>query len=261
MPELTINNQVIDAPAGVTLLEAIRKMGIEVPALCQLDGLPGYGACRLCLVEIQRSEEDGQPEVVAACTYPVQEGLEVTTDGPKAIEVRRMMFEFLLSRCPTSTVIKELAAADGVYESRFAGDGRKDELCILCGLCVRVCRDLVGAAAIGFIERGAQREVAAPFYLQADACIGCAACAAVCPTGAVHIEDIDGQRYLHTWNTMVRLHTCPDCGEYFTPEPMAFLKEEVPVSEELWGLCPKCRRQRTVNQLDIIRDAGFHSLA
>lgn len=261
MPELTINNQAIDMPAGVMLLEAIRKLGIELPALCHLDGLPGYGACRLCLVEVQRPGKDSQPEVVAACTYPIQEGLEVTTDGRRALAVRRTMFEFLLARCPTSTVIKEMAATDGVFESRFPGNGREGELCILCGLCVRVCRDLVGAAAIEFSGRGVQREVAAPFYLQADACIGCAACAAVCPTGAVRIEDEDGQRYLHTWNTTVRLHTCPECGAYFTPEPMAFLKEEVPVSAELWGLCPKCRRQRTVNQLEVIRDAGFHRLA
>ncbi len=261
MPELTINNQVIDAPNGISVMDAIRKTGIELPALCHLDGLPGYGACRLCLVEVRRPGENGHPEVVAACTYPIQEGLEVTTNAPEALSVRRMMFEFLLARCPTSTVIMELAAADGVFESRFPVTDQEDELCILCGLCVRVCRDMVGAAAIGFTGRGAKREVAAPFYLQADACIGCAACAAVCPTGAVRIEDEDGQRYLRTWNTTVPLYTCPECGEYFSPEPMAFLKEEVPVSAELWGLCPKCRRQRTINQLVVIRDAGFHSLA
>lgn len=261
MPELTINNQAIDAPDGVTLLEVIRKMGIEVPALCHLDGLPGYGACRLCLVEVQRPGEDDQPEVVAACTYPIQEGLAVTTDSHGALTVRRMMFEFLLARCPTSTVLREMAADHGVFESRLSGNGQEEELCILCGLCVRVCRDLVGAAAIEFAGRGVKREVAAPFYIQADACIGCAACAAVCPTGAVRIVDEGGQRNLLTWNTTVRLYPCPECGEYFTPEPMAFLKEEVPVSAALWGLCPKCRRQRTISQLEVIRDADFHSLA
>ena len=94
---------------------------------------------------------------------------------------------------------------------------------MLCGLCVRVCRDLVGAAAIGFIGRGAGREVAAPFHVQAEACIGCGVCAAVCPTGAVQIEDVGGQRFLRTWNTVVPLRPCPGCGQPFAPEPMAFL--------------------------------------
>jgi predicted RNA-binding Zn-ribbon protein involved in translation (DUF1610 family) len=63
---------------------------------------------------------------------------------------------------------------------------------------------------------------------------------------------------LHTWNTTVPLHPCPECGESYAPEPMAFLKEQVPVSAGLWGLCPQCRRQATVDQLDIVRDAAFY---
>ena len=118
-----------------------------------------------------------------------------------------------------------------------------DELCVLCGLCVRVCRDLVGAAAIAFTGRGAGREVAAPFHIQAEACIGCGACAAVCPTGAVKIEDIGGQRHLVTWNTVVPLKPCPGCGRPFAPEPMAFLTGLADASEHLWGLCPACRRK------------------
>ncbi|HZY42386.1 MAG TPA: 4Fe-4S binding protein, partial [Anaerolineae bacterium] len=72
-----------------------------------------------------------------------------------------------------------------------------------------MCRDLVGAAAISFIGRGSDREVGAPFHLQSDACIGCGACAAVCPTGAVKIQDVDGLRMLISWNTSVPLKPCP----------------------------------------------------
>lgn len=251
MPNVTIDGQHVQVPDGVTLLEAIRQAGIHLPTLCHWEGLPPYGACRLCLVEIER--DSAGSEVVAACTYPVAEGLVVNTAGPQSTAVRCMMLEFMLARCPTSTVIRDLAAAEGVTATRFAGNGDQDELCVLCGLCVRVCRDLVGAAAIGFIERGSQREVGAPFRLHSEACIGCAACAAVCPTGAVRVEDRDGQRVLHTWNTTVPLHACPECGQPFAPEPMAFLKEQVPVSAELWGMCPKCRRQATLDQLEIVR--------
>ncbi|GAG61518.1 unnamed protein product, partial [marine sediment metagenome] len=171
-----------------------------------------------------------EPEVVAACTFPVKEGLEVDTAGKRAASVRTMMLEFMLARCPESAVIQSLAFNDGLENSRFSNDGDEDELCILCGLCVRVCRDLVGAAAIGYIYRGSDRVVGTPFQLNSEACIGCMACAAVCPTGAVRVEDQDGQRILHTWNTTVTLHTCPECGEPDVPGPMAFLKERVPVS-------------------------------
>ena len=252
MPEITINGRAFEAPSGVPLLQAIRQAGERLPTLCHWDGLPPYGACRLCLVEIEQPGES-EPEVVAACTYPVVDGLVVDTRGPQATAVRRMMLEFMLARCPNSATIQALAAEAGLDQSRFPANDNASELCVLCGLCVRVCRDLVGAAAISFIDRGADRLVGAPFQLQSDACIGCAACVAVCPTGAVSVEDIDGQRVLRTWNTTVPLHRCPECGQPYAPEPMAFLMEQVPVSAELWGLCPKCRRQNTAEQLEVVR--------
>jgi len=107
---------------------------------------------------------------------------------------------------------------------------------------------MVGAAAIGFIGRGDQRVVGAPFFMQADACIGCTACAAVCPTQAIHIEDHAGKRYLHTWNTIVELQPCPVCGKPSSPEPMIFLKGLAEASEDLWGICPDCRRKQTAAQ-------------
>ena len=255
MPSLTVNRKEINVPEGISLLEAVRKAGEYLPTLCHMEGLPPYGACRLCLVELINNENrDQEPQVVAACAYPVENGQEIATNGPLALGVRRMMLEFMLARCPESEVIQDLAAEAGLTSTRFSTNGDSGELCILCGLCYRVCKELVGAAAIGIVNRGPEREVNSPFMVHSDSCIGCRACAAVCPTGAIHIEDIDGQRVLETWNTTVALEVCPECGGYFGPEPMAFLKEQVPLSVEYWGQCAQCRRQAAVGQLELVRE-------
>jgi NADH dehydrogenase/NADH:ubiquinone oxidoreductase subunit G len=235
-------------PEGVTVLQAIRSVGVYLPTLCHFDGLPPYGACRLCLVEVIEPFH----QIIAACAYPAEDGMVIDTRGSRAVAIRKMMLEFMLARCPTSDVIRSLAAEAGVTSTRFSSEGKAGELCILCGLCVRVCRDLVGAAAIGFIGRGAAREVGSPFHLQSEACIGCGACAYVCPTGAVKIEDVDGQRVLRSWNTSVPLKPCPECGQPYAPEPMLFLRDLVEASEHLWGICPACRREKTIAQLDVV---------
>ncbi|HSD84632.1 MAG TPA: 2Fe-2S iron-sulfur cluster-binding protein [Anaerolineae bacterium] len=244
MPTLTIDGQAITVPTDSTVLQAIRTIGAHLPTLCYWEGLPPYGACRLCLVEMTAPRQ----QVIAACAYPVEDNMAIETHGTRAVAIRKMMLEFLLARCPTSEVIRSLAAETGVTATHFTSEARPAELCVLCGLCVRVCRDLVGAAAIGFSGRGADRKVGAPFQLQAEACIGCGACAAVCPTGAIEIEEVDGQRVLHTWNTHVPLQPCPGCGQPFAPEPMVFLRELVEASERLWGLCPTCRRRQAAAQ-------------
>jgi len=257
MPTLIIDSQTITVPPGSTVLQAIRSVGAHLPTLCYFDGLPPYGACRLCLVEMLKPVH----QVIAACAYPVEDDMVIDTRGERAVAIRKMMLEFMLARCPTSDVIRALATEAGVTSMRFTSDAQPDELCILCGLCVRVCRDLVGAAAIGFIGRGADREVGSPFHLQAEACIGCGACAAICPTGAIKIEDVDGQRVLHTWHTTVPLKPCPECGQPYAPEPMLFLRDLVTVSAELWGICPACRRKKAAAQFQSMGSAVDHALA
>lgn len=246
MVNLTVDGRSVVVPDGATLLQAVRAAGVELPTLCHHDGLEPYGACRLCMVTIVAPRR----ALVASCVYPAEDGMEVRTDTPEAAHTRRLALEFLLSRCPQSDVIREIAAGEGVTTSRFGEPPpeRAGELCVLCGLCVRVCRDAIGAAAISFIGRGIERKVGTPFDVQSDTCIGCGACAEVCPTGAIRIEDRGDRRILHTWNTTVELHACPECGRFFAPEPTAFLKEMMPEVADVWALCPECRQRRTARQ-------------
>ncbi len=182
MITLTIDNQKVTVKKETTILKAAEKLGIEVPTLCYQEGLSPYGACRLCVVEIIK--EKANP-IVTACSFPVEEGMKVSTHSDRVLKMRRMLVEFLLARCPDTMAVRHLADKMGIKKSRFKP---KNEDCILCGLCVRVCNDIAGPGAIGFVGRGKKLKVDTPFHLSSDVCIGCGACSYVCPTGAMKME-------------------------------------------------------------------------
>jgi len=185
MITLIIDGQEVHAEEGQTVLEVARENGIEIPTLCYHPLLEPYGACRLCTVEIQRGN---RVSLDTSCTYPAADGMVVETRSPQVMEARRMLLGLLLSRCPNVPVIQDMAREYGVVEPPFPTD-TPDEECILCGLCVRVCHEIVGAGAISFANRGVDREVGPPFLEKTLDCIGCGACTIVCPTGAIEIVD------------------------------------------------------------------------
>jgi len=244
-----INGETVKAEWRENLLKVARREGFYIPALCYHEALSPYGACRLCLVEVV--EPRGRRRITTSCTYPVDEGIEVFTETERVLRNRRMVLELLLTRAPDAPVLRELAESMGIEKPRFEPIEEDGRGCILCGLCVRVCSEAVGANAIGFAGRGTGREVTSPFHIQADACIGCGACAEVCPTGVIKIEDTpDGKRILSYWNTTVTLARCRLCGRYFAPEPSldglrTKLQEafENRFLEESLELCPDCRRR------------------
>ena len=189
---LEIDGREVKAEEGMTILEAAKSVGIDIPALCYHPALSPFGACRMCSVEI---ESRGRSRIVTSCNYPVEEGLVVNTKSPDVIEIRKMLSELLLARCPNVKVIQDLAQEYGVEKPRFKSE---DEKCILCGLCTRICEERIGASAINFVGRGVDRKVETPFQgtldINMDACIGCGACAFVCPTGAIELEDITSKK-------------------------------------------------------------------
>ncbi|MFO8073777.1 MAG: 2Fe-2S iron-sulfur cluster-binding protein [Polyangia bacterium] len=188
--ELTIDGKRVEAEKGESLLEVARRAGARIPSLCHHPLLRPYGACRLCLVEV---EERGRVKTTTSCNYEVREGISVRTDTPELRRHRRMVLELILSRAPDAPAVRELAKEYGIEKPRFstAPPPAGRDRCILCGLCARVCEEVVGACAITLFGRGDKRGLEVPFgELIAESCIGCGACAAVCPTGAIEMESI-----------------------------------------------------------------------
>jgi len=183
MITFTLDEKKVEANEGETILEVARREGIPIPTLCYHPAVEPYGACRMCTVEV---EQRGWTKLETACTVPVKDGLIVRTNTPDVYKLRQALMELFLSRCPNAPVIQQLAAEYGVTEPPFPTD-TPDEKCILCGLCVRVCQEVVGANALNFSNRGVDRVVGPPYLERADECIACGACSIVCPTGAIEI--------------------------------------------------------------------------
>lgn len=251
--QMILNNQEIEVPKGLTILEVARKHGIDIPTLCYHEALGPYGVCRLCIVEVGGSLRQGMR---ISCIQNVMDGLMVNTESERVKKNRQFLFELLLARSPDSKELIDLAAKHGVYESRFY-EGDTGDNCVRCGLCVRVCRDKIGPFALCFAHRGYERMVTTDFGSLSEYCIGCGTCAQICPTGAIRMKDEGEERTIYTKNGVVarfELEKCGVCGIPYAPKKyLDFIKKKSDESmavNVVRDLCPSCaRRMGAINLL------------
>ena len=223
----TINGKTLTAPKGTLLIEACKTAGIEIPAFCYYPGLSLQGACRMCVVEIEK-----MPKMQTACTTPVAEGMVVQTETEKVVQARKAMLELLLANhpldCPVCDAGGECELQDMTYkygagESRFIDiKSHRDEQqwspvvfydkprCILCYRCVRVCGEGMDVWALGVMNRG-QGSVIAPNEGDTLNCEECGMCIDICPVGA-----LTSGAYRYKTRPWEMTHTgtvCTHCGD------------------------------------------------
>ncbi len=259
MVRVTIDGKKIKAQEGDTILKTARDNGIEIPTLCSSDALEPYGACRVCVVEVKNNNTT---TLETACTYPVSEGLEISTDSEEVIKARKFVLELHLARCPNVKAVQELAARYGIEKP---GEHLRveNEYCILCGLCVRACTEVVQAEAISFAGNGKEKEVSSPFNVEAENCIGCGSCAFVCPTGIIKVRDVEkavdnmpagevdrgAERIIENWNRTLQMQECKESGNPYAPQYMLErFKDTMLLSPQFFDVSPSYRECPEVDE-------------
>lgn len=202
--QLEVNNTIIEAQEGETILAALRRNGFKIPTLCHMSGFSPTGACRLCVVEVE-----GKKDLITSCTYPAEPGLKIKTNSQAVIKARKTIVELLLANhpddclycvrngnCELQYMAEEMHIKERKFYSRknpYRPDHsspsvfRDPAKCVLCSRCVRVCEEVQLVNAIDFISKAGQTKVNSAYNkgLNASTCIHCGQCIMVCPTGAL----------------------------------------------------------------------------
>jgi len=226
MVTLTIDGVQVSVPPGTTILDAAAKAGIKIPTLCHNKRLMPFGACRMCAVQ-----QKGRRGFMMACFNPVRNGMEILTNTPEVIKARRTQLQLILIShpldCPVCDAgghcdLQNLVYEYGVSDNPF--HGKKADLpvdhvssfiernlnrCILCGMCVRICDEVVGANELSFVNRGFTTKVATDFDRPLN-CEFCGQCISVCPVGA-----LNDRIFLHkarVWDLKETSTVCGYCG-------------------------------------------------
>jgi len=227
--KLTLNGKELEVAAGTTILQAARELGIDIPTLCHDPELPPNGACRLCVVEVEKARS-----LIASCVTPVAPGMVVQTESERVISARRSILSLLIANHPLVCIICERTGSCklqdycyryGVTDSEYIGETKDLPLdesnaffvrdmnkCVLCGICVGKCQEIVGAGAIDFTKRGFMTNVG-PAYedkIEDSTCVFCGLCIDSCPVGALIPKATIGKG--RPWQVEKTRTICPYCG-------------------------------------------------
>jgi NADP-reducing hydrogenase subunit HndD len=225
---LTINGQEVTVPAGTTVLDAALGAGFFIPTFCHDPAYPGYGGCRICVVEIK-----GARNLPASCVTAAAPGMVVETDSPAVMEARKTILELMLANHPVDCMtceksgdcrLQDYAFRYEVKSSNFGGAKKEYDLddsnpyisrdmkkCVLCGKCVRTCQDVEDRGVISFAYRGFKTKVSTAMdsSLAASACVSCSRCVSVCPVGALGYNSLSGKA--RVWELDKEQLTCTWC--------------------------------------------------
>ncbi|MEX2442470.1 MAG: 2Fe-2S iron-sulfur cluster-binding protein [Alkalispirochaeta sp.] len=197
MINVEINKQEYQFEDEITVLEAAKDKGIEIPTLCYNEYLKPYGGCRVCLIE-----QVGKPVLTPSCSTKIFDGMKVETESERVLKARNFVVQLLLARAPEAEEIQALANDLGISNTDkdeldpvgqyllYRAPKREQTNCILCNLCVRVCQEVPERFALSVVGRGVSRKIRPPFGKAADACIGCQSCAYVCPTNTITVTEV-----------------------------------------------------------------------
>lgn len=248
---LMINGRAVSVNEGANLIDAAEASGAHIPNLCHLKGMKGIGACRLCMVEVE-----GLKAPVTACTTKAKEGMSIKTETPQIRELRSFVIDLILSMhpldCMTCTKagvcrLQEYAYDLGIKESGFSRKmlgiesddenpfiKREPDYCVLCGRCVRVCRQQ-GTSVLDFMGRGVGAKVstAQDLPLAESGCTFCGTCIDVCPVNAISEADRDrrGREWEYSKTKTICLHCGASCSIEMSTKDGRIQKASSPDSE------------------------------
>jgi len=238
MVNITIDDQSYEVEEGVTVLQALKDIGIKIPTLCYHPVLKPSGSCKLCAVEVP-GRTSGRQITMLSCILKVRADLAIKTRGDLVERARKKAFQNLLRMAPQAQAIRDIA-------EEFEIDlGPPPDGCIRCRLCIRVCKEIVGPGALKMVKREGIN-----FVVPLEGiCIGCGTCANLCKTGAIRVEDKDNVRTITIRDEVIGRHPlerCEGCGKLFaTPKYLNYIEKRTaphPDVKEHHKYCQTCAK-------------------
>ncbi len=237
--KIKVNAQEYEVEEGMRLIPVLEKLGIKIPHICFHHALTPAVSCRLCVVEVR--EGDKPPRIRYACATKTKEGMEIVTESAMIYKLRTEAIGNLLKMAPQAEIIhrvaQEFSLATGIMP-----DG-----CIRCRLCIRVCKNIIGANALRMVKR---KDISYVAPSETGDCIGCATCVSICPTGAIQCIDQEDVRTIKIRDEVIGRHSlerCEICGRRFATTKFLKRVEEIeeekhPEKKEKHVLCPTCAK-------------------